>query len=83
MSGPQTVNRFVRAQQTVMFRCPRCRQPVTPQPFYTRDSFTPEIVEAALDRPLRALGAADCRGLRVECGEETMLLTNPKRKSYR
>lgn len=81
--GPQTVNRFVRAQQTVMFRCPRCRQPVTPQPFYTRDSFTPEIVEAALDRPLRALGAADCRGLRVECGEETMLLTNPKRKSYR
>jgi hypothetical protein len=75
------VNRLVRTAVSTAGRCPDCRQPVRPQPFYSHDAIPPSLAGQFQDRTLRSLGAADCRGVIVRSGDEAVLLTNPMRKA--
>lgn len=77
----QPVQRLIRLGHDRARRCAKCSQPVHPQPFYSHDSFPARLLEKDYDRPLRALGAAGCRGVLVHHGAKTVLLTNPQLKA--
>ena len=79
-SEPRAVNRLVLATQTKAGHCAKCAQPIHAQPFYSHDSIPFRLLEPFRERPLRALGAAGCRGVLVRHAEKTVLLTNPQRK---
>ena len=75
------VNRLVRAGESKLGRCTRCRKTVHAQPFFSHDAIPLSSADHFRDRTLRSLGAANCRGVIIRRDNKAVLLTNPRPKA--
>jgi molybdopterin/thiamine biosynthesis adenylyltransferase len=75
--GPRPLNRLLRIADSTAGRCPRCRKPIHPQPFYSHDVIPPSVASHRQHQTLRSLGAVDCRGVLVRRDTKAVLLTIP------
>jgi hypothetical protein len=74
---PRPLRRFASPGRAHAGRCPRCRQPIRRQPFFTHQAASLPLVQALLDRPLCSLGAGRARWALVRRADRAVLLRNP------
>ena len=74
----KSVRRFMRQDRTGAIRCPQCGESVSASPFHTHRTVTAALLDAALDLPLRQLGAKTARYVLVRSASEAVLVRGPQ-----